>query len=368
MRYAAISLSLCAVLAVPATGARAHEDEAVGLSADGGGLRADGHAPIGVMGDHMHAAGEWMISYRYMHMDMQGNRIGTDEVSPEEIVTTVPNRFFGTPGQPPTLRVVPTEMTMDMHMFGAMYAPTDWLTLMAMGNYTVNEMDHVTFQGGAGTTRLGEFTTKSSGFGDTTVTGLINLYDEGNRHVHLNAGLGLPTGSITESDDVIAPTGATPTLRLPYAMQLGSGTFDLKPGVTYTDRVGNLSWGAQYAATLRLGENDEDYSLGDEHMLTAWAAYQWDYWISTSFRLAGETIGDIDGIDPKIVAPVQTADPDNYGGETLDAFLGVNLEGQSGFLRGHRLAVEVGMPVYQDLNGPQMETDWQIMIGYQKAF
>lgn len=371
IRHAAISFSL---LVFMATGAAAHGEEEenqvedMTATVDEGGLRADGHAPIGVMGDHMHGAGEWMVAYRYMHMDMGGNRIGTDEVSPEEIATTVPNRFAGRSGQPPTLRVVPTDMTMDMHMFGGMYAPTDWLTLMAMGNYTIKEMDHITFQGGAGTTRLGEFTTRSSGFGDTKLTGLVKLYEQGNNSIHLNAGLSLPTGSITEDDDVLAPNGARPTLRLPYAMQLGSGTFDLLPGITYTGRAGDISWGAQYAATVRLGENDENYAFGDEHKVTAWGAYQWDYWISTSFRLAGESEGDIDGIDPKIVAPVQTADPDNYGGERLDAFLGVNLMGQSGFLRGHRIAVEVGVPLVQDLNGPQMETDWQLVVGYQKAF
>jgi len=34
--------------------------------------RPDGHAPISVMGDHMHKMGEWMVSYRYMSMEMEG--------------------------------------------------------------------------------------------------------------------------------------------------------------------------------------------------------------------------------------------------------------------------------------------------------
>ena len=37
-------------------------------------VRADSHAPIGVMGEHMHKKGEWMLSYRYMYMDMEGSR------------------------------------------------------------------------------------------------------------------------------------------------------------------------------------------------------------------------------------------------------------------------------------------------------
>jgi len=347
---------------------------AITMSSDHhGGIRADGHAPIGVMGDHMHKAGEFMLSYRFMHMDMAGNRIGTDEVSPEEIVTTVPNRFAGQPGQPSTLRVVPTDMPMNMHMFGAMYAPTDWLTLMAMANYIDKSMDHITFQGMSGTTRRGTFTTESEGFGDTTVTALIRLLDEprvdGKDHVHLSLGLSLPTGSITERDDILTPMNTRPTVRLPYSMQLGSGTFDLLPGITYTGRDGDLSWGAQYRATLRLeDENDEGYRHGHIHEATAWLAYQWEPWISTSLRVAGSSEGKIEGMDPNIMGPVQTADPDNYGGERVDLFAGVNLVGQTGDLRGHRLAFEIGAPVYQDLNGPQMETDWTVTVGWQKAW
>ncbi|GMG83215.1 transporter [Paralimibaculum aggregatum] len=356
---------------LPALLAGALSCPAAGLAHDEAGpgpVRADGHAPIGVMGDHMHEAGEFMISYRFMHMAMEGNRIGTDAVSPETIATTVPNRFFGAPMQPPTLRVVPTEMQMTMHMVGAMYAPTDWLTLTAMGSYVTKDMDHITFMGATGTTRLGTFSTATSGFGDVKLGGLVRLYEDGTHHVHVNAGLSLPTGSITETDSVLAPTGMTPVLRLPYAMQLGSGTADLLPGLTYSGHAGGFGWGAQASGTLRLGENDEGYSLGHGAELTAWASYSPRPWISVSGRVAGRHLGRIDGIDRHIMAPVQTADPDSYGGRTVSLLAGINLAGQSGYLRGHRLALEVGVPVYQDLNGPQMETDWTVTLGYQVAF
>jgi len=309
-----------------------------------------------------------MLSYRFMRMEMDGNRIGTDRVSPSEIATTVPNRFFGTPGQPPTLRVVPTTMTMDMHMVGAMYAPTDRVTLMVMGQYLTNTMDHVTFQGGAGTTELGRFTTESAGFGDTKVAALIGLFDGRNSSVHLNAGLSIPTGSITEEDDVITPMGARPTLRLPYPMQIGSGTFDLEPGVTYLRWADQFAWGAQYRAALRLGENDEGWARGDRHDATAWAAFGPSDWWSLSARVAARTEGRIEGIDPRIVAPVQTANPDFHGGERVDLGAGVNFMVQEGPFKGHRLAVEALRPVYQDLNGPQLETDWTLTLGWQKAW
>lgn len=326
--------------------------------------RADAHAPIGVMGADMMMPGRFMLSYRYMRMQMEDNRIGTDKVSPEEIATTVDNRF----APPPTLRVVPTEMTTEMHMLGAMYAPTDWLTLVAMASYLEKTMDHVTFQGGTGTTRLGEFTTEASGIGDTRLSGLLRLYRQGGHQIHANIGLSLPTGSIDEEDDVLAPTGARPTLRLPYPMQLGSGTVDLLPGVTYKGASGVLGWGAQLLGTVRLGENDENYSLGDRVDLTAWGSYRWAPWVSTSARVTGRHIGRIDGQDPEIAAPVQTADPDFQGGERIDLGFGVNLAGQDGALRGARLGVELGLPVYQDLNGPQLGGDWTISAGGKYMF
>lgn len=365
-RQATLVLSLCLLL--PAAMAAAEEDHFGHHHAK---PRADGHAPIGVMGDHLHRKGEWMLSYRFMHMGMEGNRIGDDRVSPAEIVARVPNRFDIMPMmpgiQPPTLRVVPTKMSMDMHMFGAMYAPTNDITLMAMVNYIEKDMDHLTFNA-PGTAVLGRFTTDTQGFGDTKLSGLFRLYDDQIHHWHLNLGVSLPTGSLTETDQVLTPMGMRPTVRLPYAMQLGTGTLDLLPGLTYSGRIGDFSWGAQYRAEIRLeDENDEGYAWGDKHAVTGWVAYQWAPWISTSVRFDAMTQEAISGMDPRIAAPVQTAHPENFGGERVNLFFGVNLLADSGPLEGHRLALEISAPVYQDLNGPQMKTDWQLMAGWQKA-
>ena len=348
--------------------AAADSQPAIAIHGDHSHIRADSHAPVGVMGDHMHKAGEWMVSYRYMAMGMDGLRDGTDDISPEEMVTTVPNRFAGMPGQPPTLRIAPLEMTTQMHMVGAMYAPSDWLTLMAMATYLDKSMDLVTFQGGMGTTRLGEFTTNSRGFGDTKLSAMIRLFENENHHMHLNAGISLPTGSITERDRVLTPMGTTMEMRLPYGMQLGSGTFDLMPGITYTGKSDRFGWGGQLMGTLRIDENDEGYALGDGIQANAWASYLLAPWASISLRVSAESFSDIDGIDPNIMGPVPTADPDYYGGRKIGLHAGLNLAGQDGFLRGHRLALEVGAPVYQDLNGPQMKGEWMLTLGYQYAF
>ena len=46
--------------------------------------RPDAHAPIGVMGDHLHKKGEFMLSYRFMNMKMEDNRDGTNDLSVSE--------------------------------------------------------------------------------------------------------------------------------------------------------------------------------------------------------------------------------------------------------------------------------------------
>lgn len=328
----------------------------------GADTRPDAHAPIGVMAEHTHKAGEVMFSYRYMHMVMRDNRDNTSDLSKSEIVSNTPNRFFGMPMQPPTLRVVPTRMETRMHMVGAMYAPNDWLTLMGMVNYVEKSMEHVTYAGMAGTTPLGKFTTSAAGLGDSSVSGLFRLGGTGNAQWIGNLGVSIPTGDTDETDQVLAPNGMRPTLRLPYPMQLGSGTWDPILGITHSNHSGDYGWGAQWRGVLRTEKNDEGYSLGDEHKLTGWISRTWCPRISTSLRLAYLDRGNVDGIDPKIVAPVQTANPDFQGAERIDLGLGANflLPGEK-----HRIALEANLPIHQDLDGPQMKMDWGLTLGFQ---
>lgn len=62
------------------------------------------------------------------------------------------------------------------------------------------------------------------------------------------------------------------------------------------------------------------------------------------------------------------ADPRAQGGERLDVGIGANWYGPSGALRGHRLGFEFLVPIDQRLDGPQLETDWSAVLGWQYAF
>ncbi len=304
-----------------------------------------GHEPVGVMGAHIHHEGNWMFSYRWMRMEMEGNRAGTERLSAGEILRQ-------------GYSVVPERMDMDMHMFGAMYGVSDDLSLMLMLPWLDLEMEHVTGMGS-------RFSTAAEGVGDVTVSALYRLGQWGRHQLHLNAGLGLPTGSIDERDDT--PMGTDQ--HLPYPMQTGSGTYDILPGITWLGEVARLSLGAQALATIRLGENDNDYTLGDRYRLTAWVSHQGTLGWGVSLRLDAQWWDDIEGRDsklaPMMVTMVPSADPDLRGGERLELLLGLGFSPADGAFKGHRLAAEWGSSLHQDLNGPQLETDWTLTLGWQ---
>ena len=156
----------------------------------------------------------------------------------------------------------------------------------------------------------------------------------------------------------------TPTVRLPYPMQLGSGSYDPIVGLSFSGHRTQLGWGGQWRSILRTSSNDDDYQLGDEHRVTAWLSYLFSGAISGSTRLEYFKRENISGQDPAIMGPVQTADPARQQAERLDVALGLNFLAKSGW----RLGLEYTMPVEQRLKGPQLETDDQLMLGLQKAF
>lgn len=312
----------------------------------------DDHAPIGVMGDHNHKQGEWMMSYRYSQMHMEDAARGTNSVE----LSNVLNDYM----------VAPVDMDMEMHMFGLMYGATDKLTLMGMVPYVHKEM---TLQNRMGT----RFRTRTDGVGDLKFGGIYTLYDSGvDKEIHrrtdkllLNFGTTVPTGSIDERGHT--PMGANQ--KLAYGMQLGSGTFDPNIGLTYTHKNKDWSWGTQANALIRLGQNDEGYRLGNQYKATGWLARSINKNLSISGRLEGSLIEKIHGSDDELnPAMASGADTANSGGKRVDGIIGINLYDPDGKAKGHRLAAEFGLPLYQDLNGVQLQTEYRVMLGWQFAF
>lgn len=313
--------------------------------------RPDGHAPISIMGDHTHGAGEFMFSYRFSTTTMEGLQRGSENVSFASVLRPNGGQYL----------VTPTEMTMNMHMLGAMYGLTDRLTLTAMTSYMDMEMDHITAMGGT-------FTTESSGIGDTSITAIYNAIKRPRQRVLLQAGISLPTGSI-DNEDVTPASGGVDVI-LPYPMQIGSGTFDGILAGTFLGQTSCFSYGSQVSARIRLGGvNDNGYQLGNIAKLNTWIAFPVSDYISLSGRVEARKVEDIDGVNPELNRfMVITADTSNSGGEFLDAGLGLNFYVPRGSLKNFRIGLEYTQPVIQNLNGVQLKAQEVFTAGIQYAF
>lgn len=309
--------------------------------------RPDAHAPIGVMGDHLHTKGGLMLSIRYMNMAMEGNKSGTDNIDNSSIYNT--------------FMVAPQNMTMDMYMLGVMYAPTDKLTLMLMQNIIKKNMDLTARMMMNGMPMLRDFSTSSSGLGDLKLGTLFSIFNNHKTSFHLNGSLNIPIGDIESRDDTPMMNDA----KLPYAMQLGSGTFDVTLGATFKNNCTTTSWGIQFLTTLRTGKNSEDYRFGNVYQLNIWGAYKINNNISISGRILGISEGKLKGIDSDLnPMMVTTANTNNYGSDKIKSFFGINIafsEGSS--LKDFRFGIEAGAPIYENYNGIQMNENLTFNFG-----
>jgi hypothetical protein len=92
-------------------------------------------------------------------------------------------------------------------------------------------------------------------------------------------------------------------------------------------------------------------------------------WFAPSLHVDGYWWEDVHGSDPGLATnPTPEGRPDLRGGRRVDLLFGINFYVPKGPLKGGRLMVEGGIPVYQDLDGPQLGTAWILSVGCSYAF
>lgn len=318
----------------------------------------DTHAPAGVMLDHMHKAGEWMVGYRHMYAVSRGDTLEGD--------TSISDKALVAQGYDSRVN----RMSMNMGMLDIMYAPTDWLTLMVMPQFVDMTMSMTTLPGASHGGGHGGHSGHSHsahehgtfGYGDTAMHALIKLWSHEQHHFHAGLGLNAPTGSVSET----GPSGVITH----YGMQLGSGTWDFLPSITYTSGAGAWGWGAQFSAIKRLeSENATGFRFGDQYQGTGWGSYRLTEWLSTSLRLQYTTQEPIKGHYNR---PHNHGSPPdfqrNYGGHLFEAGLGFNSVVTDGPLKGHRLAIEWLQPVYENVNGVQQGRTGALYLNWSVGF
>jgi hypothetical protein len=309
--------------------------------------KCGGNMPLNIPGGGVAETHEFRVKLFPNLMRMEGVRDGNTKLGTRELF----HDFMA----------VPTEMDMFMMNFSLGYSFTDDFFAGLMLMYMNKNMKMKN--------RMGrKWSMKSEGIGDTMLITKYRLFANDllipTSQFSLLLGLNLPTGSISEDDD---------GTRLPYSMQLGSGTFDPIVGFLYQGSSSPWWWGANFLFTSRLYDNRKDYQLGDELHYDLYTMYQPRYDLVAELQLNGWVRGRIRGemedakkgighIKHNPAAPYMSPMwiADNYGGNGLD--LTVGIQWQPWMF--HIMNLQISLPIYQNLHGPQMERDFQLMFNW----
>tara|TARA_Y100000768_G_scaffold330556_2_gene269332 strand:+ start:1 stop:939 length:939 start_codon:yes stop_codon:yes gene_type:complete len=302
-------------------------------------VRPDYVFPAGVKGGKNMMSKKLMLGYKYGTMEMDCCKDSTSSVS---------NDFIKNLG----FSMAPTDMTMDMHMFSAMYAVNNKISLMAMISYIEKEMEMVKLSGmNVGKTHK----TSSRGMGDLSIAGLYKLSGKSN----LKVSLSIPTGEYDEKDHNMMGMRKV----LPYPMQLGSGTYDLTLGYGFQEIFDDWSYGFQLNATKRFDYNSEDWRYGDRRELSAWVAKPVSQTVSLSFGLDVEHQDNINGKSSNRNNNTPTWNEYFHSHLRVSSNIGLNFKLPNSK---SRVGIQCGVPIYEDVDGPQMDPDLKCNIGFSK--
>ena len=295
---------------------------------------------MGVIGEHTHKKGDWMISYRYMKMNMDGNREGQQNISTQKIFENY--------------RIAPNRMETNMHMLSTMWGFSEHVTLMLMVPYLQKNMIALHQQ-------QGKFNTQTEGLGDITLKAFHTLKKTKKTTLFLINGLRFPTGGIEEKDTVF-----NQKVQLPYRMQLGSGSTDYILGATWTQIEEEYAIGAQIKSIFRMNKNNRNYQLGNTFEGTTWITKSLSPILSGCMKLQAKHQEDISGYDNEIETTAQVNPLANtqQGFSIVNLGLGLSWTGTESY-KTHRIALEWNIPIYQKVNGIQMNSEQTLTIGWQ---
>jgi len=317
--------------------------------------------PIGVMGN-MHHQG-FMLSIRHGIMQMDGSILNGNNITDSKILK-MPNELGNSPAN---LSVIPKSMDMKMTMIDGMYAPTNNLTLMVMATYVSKDMLLNTFSPMMERELIGQFSTDTSDLSDISFSGLFRINQNDNSKWHGEISLKKSIGKNDATAIALTPMGTKMNMIMPYAMQSGDESTSLILGLTNTRKLNRgIVWGNQLKRKIVVSESG--WSYGDQTEFSSWIQYPFSNSVSISSRLKFTDQDALSGKNLLISAPVQTANPKNYGGKELHLGIGINMA--LDLLPGGKehIGLEILKPLNQDKNNLQMKTDYQIIFGYQKSF
>ncbi|MEZ6005736.1 MAG: transporter [Planctomycetota bacterium] len=200
---------------------------------------------------------------------------------------------------------------------------------------------------------------RTTGLGDVAIGASVELSrgEESRSEVALD--LDMPTGSVTDREPPDPNTNLAP--RLPYDLQPGHGTWRLRPSFHLARWGADWSAGAGFEYQTSLDESDQGWKPGNALLAQAWYTRRFDESRSVVFAVDYEGQDEVSGQDTALdtsLDPMQL--PQNTGGQRFGASIGLHMEVE----RRNFLAIEVGVPVWQEVEGVQLEEDYRLRLGW----
>lgn len=280
---------------------------------------------------HAHEQGSWMLEYKSTFINMRNLLTGDTELTPEQVISQ-------------GYTTAPVEMTAANHKLMSMYGFSDNLTGMIVAQFHDKQM---VMQNATAV----QTTMNASGLGDTQ----LGILFKQSRQLVLSLMLSIPTGSVEVEQNAT---------RLPYNMQLGSGTLDFIPALTYSAYLSDFGWGIESKYIARGNHNDSGYRLGNRAKVETWGTWLLTTNWTNSFRLNYEWWDAIDGVDSAIDTGSPTGRVDLQEGQRMELGLGFSYLVR----RRHLLGLELDIPLLQNLKGPQLQSESSLNFVYKILF
>ena len=278
------------------------------------------------------------IGYAFERTRLAGLRTRDDHITPDQA------RGFG-------FTETPRALDSTVHLFTIAWAPHPRTTLVLEVPYVEHEYERFSLADG-------RRQSQSKGLGDIGLTVVVPFIRKGHESSQVHFGFDVPTGSIRRRDE------GRP---LPYAAQPGNGSVDLEWGWTYKGELDRVSWGGQVGGRHPTARNGRDWREGSRFSGRVWGVVRLLAGVSASLRADWEKQNEVEGFDRDHEGASSPAErPELQDGTLLALAPGLSIEVPA--LDGQRLGIEVGIPIYQELDGPQLERDWTFRAGWQWTY
>jgi opacity protein-like surface antigen len=326
--------------------------------------------PLSVFGDSMPEPGHVTLSVIPQFGENGHMLMGTQNITTQQVVSTFPGWYWD---PAVAYNTIPQAQFLEAQSVTLAYGVMKDLSLVLLTGTQEKHSHLVTMYGSS--FPLATLITRGTSFPgtdsllDTQAAFIWRAYEDNINRVKVNLGMSFPTGSNHNMGGAVLNTAGgygftysgagNQVIQAFYGMQTGTNTFDLMPGILYAGVIDPWTWGLSYRARLPLTTNPEGYKWGNYQDASGWIGYTWFKGFTTFFRLNYNIQSQISGADPWTFGKLPSANPLNWGGKMIQVFGGADIDGKLIGAPGWSIGIEAGVPVYQNLNGPQLSRIWQ---------